>query len=284
MNSGLIDAIDLGWRLAAIVKGYGGELLLRSYSMERRPMMIRALERAWRHLSEHIKVSQMYPEDRNGIDNNTPDMEDTRRRMAQFIEESGPETLDRGIELDLRYHSPNIYQDGTPEMEWTPKRYIPSTRPGSRAPHVFLKDGKTSTYDLFGPELTLIHFIDNDEASSGDSTGSASDMLLTVATSLGMPLSRVILLNEQHAHRVWERNMVLVRPDTHVAWRGDSLPSRKEDIEEILLVVLGQKKFAGFQPSKELEVAEERFRELVQQITQIDAGSAAGGAIMGEDI
>lgn len=93
----------------------------------------------------------------------TPAGEEIRAQIKQFIDNSGPDTIDLGIELDLRYyeHSPLIYHDGSGKHQWDVQRYISSTRPGCRAPHVFLKDGETSTYDLFGkgPEWTLINFI-----------------------------------------------------------------------------------------------------------------------------
>ncbi|KAJ5599225.1 FAD binding domain-containing protein [Penicillium hetheringtonii] len=275
MNSGVVDAVDLGWRLAAIVKGYGGELLLKSYNMERRPMQIRTLQRAHRHIMEHIKLAQMYPQDHNPIDEDTNEGQELRARIGKFLQESGPETEDRGIEIDLRYHSPTIYPDGTPELEWTPDQYRPSTRPGSRAPHVFLKDGETSIYDLFGREWTLIHFVDDDIESLNKE--SASDGLIAAAARLKIPVSRVIIKDEPHVRRIWERNMVLVRPDTHVAWRADNIWGL--NIDEILQVISGQKEFSRFQPSRASADAEVSFEALVKGITD----GVTGGATIAQD-
>ncbi|KAJ5407836.1 hypothetical protein N7509_001719 [Penicillium cosmopolitanum] len=266
MNSGVVDAVDLGWRLAAIVKGYGGELLLKSYNMERRPMQIRTLERAHRHIMEHIKLAQMYPPENNPIDDDTEEGKDLRARVGKFLEESGPETEDRGVELDLH---------GTPELEWTPDRYRPSTRPGSRAPHVFLKDGETSIYDLFGAEWTLIHFVD-DEAESVNKE-SASDRIVAAAARLSIPISRVIIRDEPHVRRIWERNMVLVRPDTHVAWRADNIWDL--NVNEVLQVISGKKEFSRFQPSHASADAEARFEALVKGITD----GVTGGATIAQD-
>ncbi|CAI7678078.1 unnamed protein product [Penicillium manginii] len=277
MNSGVVDAVDLGWRLAAIVKGYGGELLLKSYNMERRPMQIRTLERAHRHIMEHIKLAQMYPPENNPIDDDTEEGKDLRARVGKFLEESGPETEDRGVELDLRYHSPTIYQDGTPELEWTPDQYRPSTRPGSRAPHVFLKDGETSIYDLFGAEWTLIHFVDDDGESINKE--SASDRIVAAAARLSIPLSRVIIKDEPHVRRIWERNMVLVRPDTHVAWRADNIWDL--NVDEVLQVISGKKEFSRFQLSRASADAEARFEALVKGITD---GVTSGATIAQDDI
>jgi hypothetical protein len=159
MNSGIEDAIAVSWRLSAVLKGYGGPHLIPSYEAEQRPVMITRLERCNHHVGEHIPRYQWFGE-------NGPDVlmaenekgEQLRKRIKDQLEASGSECLDRGIELDSRYKSAVIYQDGTKEPGWGFKKYVPSTFPGSRAPHIFLKDGKTSILDTYGPEFSLITF------------------------------------------------------------------------------------------------------------------------------
>ena len=275
MNSGVVDAFDLGWRLAALLKGYGGDLLLRSYDLERRPMMIKALERSHRHAMEHVKLHAMLPADRTVVEQDTPEAEALRRQIRDFLTASGPDTIDRGIEFDLRYHSPVIYQDGSSEREWAPRRYVPSTRPGSRVPHVFLRDGTTSTYDLFGREWTLIHFVDGDDDSS------TSEVFSTAADKLAFPLKRVILRNEPHARRIWERPLVLVRPDTHVAWRGTEEDLARQDVMEILGVVSGNVPFSGYQPVSGAYV--EDFKKLVAPFWSGDENANSQASIAGEN-
>ncbi|KAJ5114698.1 hypothetical protein NUU61_000457 [Penicillium alfredii] len=75
---------------------------------------------------------------------------------------------------------------------------------------------ETSTNDLFGPEWTLVHFADNQPSKTNTSV--ASDQFLAVASSLGPSLSRAVIADEPQVHRIWERNLVLVRLDTHAAW------------------------------------------------------------------
>ncbi|KAJ5746824.1 hypothetical protein N7520_012006 [Penicillium odoratum] len=254
MNSGLVDAVDLGWRLAAVAKGYGGDRLLKAYGTERRPMMIRALQRSHRHVMEHVVLGSIYHRLWNTLNRNTPDGDRARREVESYIKFSGPETLDRGVELDLRYdHSPFIYPDGTPPVPWDVKSYKPSTRPGSRAPHVFLKDGVTSTYDLFGREWTLMQFDPkDDEVNLG--------IFSAVAEKLGFPLEHIVLRGETHVRRIWERDLVLVRPDTHVAWRGNEAPADQDEAERILLVVAGKMSFPGYwKPERDDEY---EFREI----------------------
>ncbi|OJI99385.1 hypothetical protein ASPVEDRAFT_50850 [Aspergillus versicolor CBS 583.65] len=240
LNSGIVDAIDLGWRLAAVTKGYGGELLLKAYGIERRPMMMRALRRSYRHLREHVGLAELYQKNWAALDSESEEGKEVRHLLKNYLDISGPETLDRGIELDLRYeHSPCIWPDGSPSRDWDVKRYCPSTWPGSRAPHVFLRDGVTSIYDLFGREWTLVHFVADYEEAGEART------LLDVAKRMGFPMKYVVLRNEEHAREIWERDLVLVRPDTHVAWRGSKSPGLSE-AEQVLAVVSGRMMRPGF--------------------------------------
>lgn len=276
MNSGIVDAIDLGWRLAAIVKGYGGPLLLNAYTLERRPMMIRSLVRSYRHLSEHIKLAQL--SDSVHLNASTPEGENLRKEIDTFLQSSAPETRDRGIEFDLRYyHSPIVVQDHSVEVGWEVGRYTPSTRPGSRAPHVFLDDGMTSIYDTFGTEFTLVQFeeVEGVESSEGYNevegeslSASASDILISTASTRGIPLKHAHIKNEPHVHEIWERELVLVRPDTHVAWRGscaEVLRLGEEGVHGIWDVVTGYVSSSSAEKSPAEHVATERaFEEIVK--------------------
>ncbi|CEL00428.1 hypothetical protein ASPCAL00030 [Aspergillus calidoustus] len=276
MNSGVVDAIDLGWRLAAVVNGYGGDGLLKAYGDERRPMMIRALQRSHRHVLEHVVLGDIYNQVLASLVGNTSEAEQKQAfaLVKNYITTSGPETMDRGIELDLRYdHSPFVYIDGTPPVPWEVKSYQPSTRPGSRAPHVFLKDGVTSTYDLFGAEWTLIHFCEDGE-DNGVST------LRGTAKEMGFPVKHVALAGEDHVRDIWERDLVLVRPDTHVAWRANKAPTTREEAEQILQVVAGKLSFPGHRKSEVLHQAEQEFLKTAESFT--GNGDGDKPAIMGE--
>ncbi|KAL4968247.1 FAD binding domain-containing protein [Aspergillus stella-maris] len=263
LNSGVADAVDLAWRLAAITKGYGGPLLLQSYNLERRPMMMRALVRSHRHLKEHVQLGQMYELHWDVLNEDSEKGREVREALRKFIRASGPDTLDEGIELDLRYgFSPCIVPDAdggdAADVPWIVSRYSPSTKPGHRAPHVFLSDRKTSIYDLLGPEWTLIQFTTS-SPSSADELKKA-DTLLTSAKKLNFPLKHIVLTNEPHAHKIWERDLILVRPDTHVAWRGNHCPDARE-AETILSIVSGSMARPGYTQSKNPE--EEKFLDVV---------------------
>ena len=243
MNSGLEDALAVSWRLSAVLKGYGGPLLLPSYEAEQRPTMITRLERCNHHANEHSPRYQWFAEQGPQVmmaENEKGDQ--LRKQIKDQLDASGSEILDRGIELDSRYKSAVIYQDGTKEPEWTFKKYVPSTFPGSRAPHVFLKDGKTTILDTYGPEFSLIEFTNGSEAATGE-------VFVGVAKEMGMELKNVVLNDEEHTHKIWGSNLIMIRADGHVAWRGQQAPDRKA-VKEILEVVTGQKAFSGYVPAK----------------------------------
>jgi hypothetical protein len=117
---------------------------------------------------------------------------------------------------------------------------MPSTFPGGRAPHVFLKNGKTSTLDLYGKEWTLVEF------TSSPTSPSAIPTFTKVAAQRNIPLTPVHIEDEDHVRAIWERNMVLVRPDGHVAWRNNIAPRTEAEVEDILDVVVGKKSFPGW--------------------------------------
>ena len=126
----------------------------------------------------------------------------------------------QGATLGYRYEgSPIVVPDGTPEPPDESMHYLPTARPGHRAPHAWLADG-TSTLDLFGREFTLLR--------TGPSPA-AADSLVAAAKQQGVPLV-VRDVGDAAIARLYERRLVLVRPDGHVAWRGDTDPADAAEI------------------------------------------------------
>lgn len=201
MNTGVADAVDIGWKLAAVLNGWGGARLLDSYETERRPVALRNLRMSRRHIGIHFAAGQMLREG------------EPAEEIAAFLQSERGENEYAGVELGYRYHdSPVVCADGSPEPEWVPQRYTPTTWPGGRAPSVLLDDG-APLYDRLGRELTLVDFCGDGRA----------DPLLAAAEARDVPLTHVVL-PATGAADVWERGLVLVRPDHHVAWRGDASP------------------------------------------------------------
>jgi len=120
-----------------------------------------------------------------------------------------------GIQLGFRYDgSPICVPDDTVPPPFHPANYVQSSHAGARAPHVWLADGR-STLDLFGKGFVLLRIgKDAPEASA----------LVEAAAARHMPLI-VVALDEPAVTQVYEKALVLVRPDGHVAWRGDALPA-----------------------------------------------------------
>ncbi|WP_084688264.1 FAD-dependent oxidoreductase [Paraburkholderia oxyphila] len=210
MNTGICDAVDVGWKFAAVLQGWGGPKLLESIEAERRAVGARNLEGSRSHMGVRFRLAKAY--DPKMHEDNAEGAA-AREAYGQLIKELGnAENESLGIELGFRYReSPIICAEGN-EPEWDSLRYIPSTWPGVRAPHVFLNDGR-AMFDLFGQWFTLLRFSD-----------ASAEPMIEAARERGVPLT-VVEIRDEHARAIYERDFVLVRPDQHVAWRGDAMPS-----------------------------------------------------------
>ena len=231
MNMGIADAFDLGWKLASVIHGHGGKNLLKSYELERKPVAQRNVAHSGVHFQVHLHLAEILAgNDPKRVDADTDEGRALRAKIHEHYQLHDGENKDFGIEMDYRHKSPVIIPDleGV-EPSWTPHQYTPTTWPGSRAPHIFLEDG-TAIFDMFGKYWTIVTFSEKD---------SGGDFLVAAAESMGIPLKRVDLRKEALAKKLYERDMVLVRPDHHVAWRGDKVGSR-EEAERILGIVNGR--------------------------------------------
>ncbi|KAF2827184.1 hypothetical protein CC86DRAFT_466010 [Ophiobolus disseminans] len=229
MNMGIGDAYDLGWKLAAAMQ-YGGRGLLQSYEAERRPVALRNVEHSGVHMQVHSSVAQFFEGgDPHRVDWPTKDGEDLRQQLHEHYQAHDGENKDFGIEMGYIYESGILHVPEAGELKpsWWASQYTPSTWPGSRAPHVFLSNG-TAIFDKFGNDWSLVTFVDK---------MSDIQLLLSAAETLSIPIMHVDLQGEEHAHNVWGRNLVLVRPDEHVAWRANSVGSPEEAMSVLRLVV-----------------------------------------------
>ena len=211
MNMGIADAVDLGWKLAAVLQGWGGARLLDSYEIERRPLHEEVLKEADRNFA--VLPNQLF---RNGIEEDSSEGAAIRAEVGDLIERTKrDEFYALGVLLGLRcLVSPVIAQDGS-EGEWAMSRdYVPSASPGSLAPHAWLSDGR-SLYDLFGSGFTLLVLRDHHDPDVG--------LARAEAERLGVPLE-IVLLFEPELGALYEASRALVRPDQIVAWRGDEWP------------------------------------------------------------
>ena len=213
MNTGVGDAVDIGWKLAAVLQGWGGAHLLDSYTLERKPIAMINVNEAAEMRASFDNQTPFSPQIENASDEGKRLREKARAaimrtRAKEFQHDSA------GIELGYRYeNSPICVSDGSPAPPLDHGLYAASTWPGVRAPHVWLKDGR-STLDLFGKGFTLLN-LSGKNADTNTMTQAAQAVDLPLAT---------ITINEPKVRETYECDFVLVRPDGHVAWRGDAIP------------------------------------------------------------
>jgi 2-polyprenyl-6-methoxyphenol hydroxylase-like FAD-dependent oxidoreductase len=218
LNTGLGDVADLGWKLTAMVAGWGGAHLLDSYEPERRPVGVRNINHAdVSHASEREQGT--HPE----IAMDTPAGAEARRKMNEQI--MGIQTkrvITDGLALGYQYATSSIVcGEGPPPEPSSTMEYHPTTLPGSRAPHAQLPDGR-STIDLFGDGFTLLRL-------GAEAPDSAS--LERAFAERGVPLATVTIADPT-IRTLYERSLVLVRPDGHVAWRGNAVPPTPVEIAD----------------------------------------------------
>ncbi len=206
MNTGIGDACDLGWKLAAVLHGFAAPDLLASYDAERRPVGLRNCEAAARHTQVRGAIADILRAD---LDAPGAAGDRARREAGARIAALGnAENESFGIEFGYAYlNSSIICGEPGAQVPSSALDYVPSTVPGVRLPSVVLTDG-TPIYDRLGPWFTLL--------CCGVSPSAA---LVAAAEKRGMPLA-VLRLDAPDLPQVYGRGLVLVRPDQHVAWRA----------------------------------------------------------------
>ncbi|KAK5162731.1 uncharacterized protein LTR77_011214 [Saxophila tyrrhenica] len=234
MNMGIADAFDLGWKLAAVINGSGGTSLLESYQIERKPVASRNVAHSGVHFQVHAGLKDILASgnaDPRRVDCDTMEAHQLRSQIQQYYQQHDGENKDFGIEMGYRYRSRIVVPDDIDgiEPDWTPSAYTPTTWPGSRPPHLFLSDG-SAIFDHFGMDWTLLCFGDSD---------CGQELLVQEAKNMTIPLRTVHLAHERLAKKLYERSLVLIRPDQHVAWRSDELKDL-EAARRVLMTVTGR--------------------------------------------
>ncbi|HEY8288446.1 MAG TPA: FAD-dependent monooxygenase, partial [Acetobacteraceae bacterium] len=211
MNAGIADAMNLSWMLAGVLKGWADPAILAAHEDERWP------------ITEQVSRYAM---------STSQSLAQARASVPQMIEDSGPAGQTIRAELGERLYamhmpqfccgglnfgsfydrSPIIAYDGESAPPYTMYDFTPSTVPGCRTPHLWLRDGR-SLYDAMGPDYTLLRFDRSIPVAP----------LLEAAALRGVPLVTLDVDAEQAA-ALYGHGLVLSRPDQHVAWRGDAMP------------------------------------------------------------
>jgi hypothetical protein len=220
VNTGMADAFDLGWKLAATLRGWGGPRLLdESYDYERRLAALDLLRYQGVDFSAETPARLRLPLPLFDAPDESLWREGTEGDAARrvygtgLVASRGDEYVKPQIDLGYRYDgSPIIYDDGSPFPDRSNVReYRQTARPGGRAPHVALDEDR-STLDLFGPGFTLLRTTNALDPSAFD----------RAARQRRVPL-RIETVTE--AAEAYESAFILVRPDGFVAWRGDECPT-----------------------------------------------------------
>jgi 2-polyprenyl-6-methoxyphenol hydroxylase-like FAD-dependent oxidoreductase len=208
-NTCVGDAVNLAWKLAAVLQGWAPERLLDSYEAERRPVALRTIEAAG---SQEAFLAPSFAT--ADLDDDGPVGARLRAEVARALQAKDPEFHSTGLVLGYDYpDSPAVVPDGGPVPVPALTTYTPSAHPGARLPHAWLPDGR-SLYDLLGSGFTLLRLAPT--AATGAAQSAAADR--------GLPLRVLDLADQAGLRSLMAADLVLVRPDQHVAWRGDRLP------------------------------------------------------------
>jgi len=210
-NTAIEDAVNLGWKLAAAIKGWGGGGLLASYEAERRQVALRNTSFA-RGFANSIGNFAALPE----LEDETAAGEAARAEAGAYLNRHAREEFNiPGITFGARYDgSPLIIDDGTAPPPDRANIYVPTATPGGRAPHAWLSDGR-SLYDTLGFDFSLLRL--------GPKPPDATPFL-RAAQEHGIPLA-VLDRPEAELRDLYAADLVLIRPDQIVAWRGNHPPS-----------------------------------------------------------
>jgi len=212
MNAGIADAVNLSWLLAARLKGWGGERILDAHEKERLPITEQVSHFAMGHSLQMAKQRQTVPVH---IEDPGPEGDAARATLGKAAYDLNVQQYCCGG-LNFGYFytgSPIIAYDGETPPAYTMYDFTPSTVPGCRTPHVWLRDGR-SLYDAMGPGYTLLRFDPALDVSA----------LLAAAAARGVPLE-VLDVDSADAAALYKHKLVLSRPDQHVAWRADAVPA-----------------------------------------------------------
>jgi 2-polyprenyl-6-methoxyphenol hydroxylase-like FAD-dependent oxidoreductase len=221
MNAGIADATNLAWLLAAHLSGWAPADILNAHEAERLPITEQVSVFAMNHA---LSLSRQ----RSAVPDNIDDDDEAGAQARMAL---GKQAYDLNVQqyccggLNFGYYydkSPIIaYDDATPPA-YGMADFTPSTVPGCRVPHIWLSDGR-SLYDALGPDYTLLRF---------DTAVDVSE-LMSEAALARVPI-KLLDVTQSEGDGVYDRSLVLARPDQHVAWRGNRAPESPRELVELI--------------------------------------------------
>lgn len=221
MNAGIADAANLAWLLAAHLNGWGPAAILDAHEAERQPITQQVSHFAMRHAEEMSKRRRSVPET---IEAPGPEGDAARAAFGQELYDLNVQQYCcAGLNFGYFYdRSPLVAYDGEEPPAYAMGSFEPSTVPGCRAPHLWLGEG-SSLYDALGADYTLLRFDPAADVSA----------LVAAARARGVPL-KVLDLPRAPGTEIYRQTLTLVRPDQHVAWRGDAAPDNPDELIDLI--------------------------------------------------
>jgi 2-polyprenyl-6-methoxyphenol hydroxylase-like FAD-dependent oxidoreductase len=208
MNAGIADATNLSWLISSVVNGWADPAILDAYEAERLPITDQVSRFAMAKMDENYQALS---------GRSVPKVLSSpgflgrllRKRLGQKLfdinlAQMSPEGLNFGYYYE---GSPIIVADGERAPDYGMGEHVPSTVPGCRLPH--FQVGGVSILDLLGPDYTLVRF----DAGVDVSAAVDTDLPIRVVDAVRPPAA------------AFQHQLLIVRADSHVAWRGDSLPA-----------------------------------------------------------
>jgi 2-polyprenyl-6-methoxyphenol hydroxylase-like FAD-dependent oxidoreductase len=224
MNTGVGDAVDISWKLAACLHGWGGPRLLQSYEAERRPIGAINVKASGGGTAGRTVWRAAYRPD---IEDDTPEGRAALAHLLELARDEAPKSFRVvGAELGYRYAGSPVICDEPGGPAPNIEEYEPTSWPGARLPHVWLEPGKVSVHDRIGDGFTLLRL-------GADKTDASR--LQKAFSTLGAPLA-VLDIDNDKLRGVYGFDYLLVRPDLHVVWRGNAPP---DDPDRVARIVTG---------------------------------------------
>lgn len=220
-NTGIEDAVNLSWKLAAVIRGRAPESLLSTYETERRPIAVRNTNHV-RQFADALGKNPVPFE----LEDDTEEGAAARQKIGSYYNRQARQEFDiPGVTFGYRYDdSPIICPDGSVPPPDVPNVYIPSACPGGRAPHFWLGP-EGSLFDNFGPEWTLLR--------CGEHPSEAIP-LIRAAKAARIDL-KILDLPFPELRYIYEADFALIRPDQIIAWRGNNC----ENVHSVITTVTG---------------------------------------------
>jgi FAD binding domain len=258
MNMGFGDGVDLGWKLAAVLQGWAAPALLQTYVTERKPVHEYVIAEAVANhavLGRELWREGLEDADENGArvraalgqaivqakqrEFQAPGViKGYRYRSSAIIDSGIDHNADRSVDLniDRNIAAGAVDESNAATPDW--REYRPSARPGCVAPHAWLAPGR-SLYDEFGEGFTLLCLDWNvgRQTAAANSVQTGVAALRAAAERAGIPL-QVLTPEHRELRERYQARFALIRPDQHIAWRGDNLPQKLQAAFDTLWVPL----------------------------------------------